>query len=355
MNFGDKIDKIGYPFEVIVLLPEKIMLNSQNVYHWNQSNPLSGSFSSELQPQPAYTQEKISTVIEVDIKKMDLNLLSIFTGKTELTATARLKETENTFVGKIPTEMSIPSKINLSYLNSDAYRICVEEGVFTKEQIDMYLTNKNTLFQQHLLQVLHSSAIKGVINRAIFDDSLQWDGDIVSMDALNPTSFSAYADHVYSMNFTISLAPPDISIPDQTYELSNFGTQNVTYRIMFPNGITITSASISNASFIRGTQSNGQEYIDVFFTGKPINFSESLICSLEPSPVFVLSIFLPCILSFILLIVLIVIVYLIHRKRRGSGGLFAKKPKKSKKKTDEETTGFEGEEYYVPPPPPSSR
>jgi hypothetical protein len=67
--------------------------------------------------------------------------------------------------------------------------------------------------------------------------------------------------------------------------------------------------------------------------------------------VYILGLFLPCILVCILLIVLVVIIYLIRKKRgglrRGKGKLFEPE--------DNEPSEYGGQDYYVPPPPPSTK
>jgi hypothetical protein len=64
-----------------------------------------------------------------------------------------------------------------------------------------------------------------------------------------------------------------------------------------------------------------------------------------PSALFIIGVFVPCIVSFIIAIILIIIIYLTRKKR-----------KKGKIKTHiekDDFTGYEDEEFYVPPPPSS--
>jgi hypothetical protein len=89
--FGSGLDGILYPYTIMFRLPTNITLNDDNVYTWNKTTPIIGRFRSELQPTPAYTNENIETRIEIDLSKMDLNIPSIFTGKTELTASKKMK------------------------------------------------------------------------------------------------------------------------------------------------------------------------------------------------------------------------------------------------------------------------
>jgi hypothetical protein len=74
-----------------------------------------------------------------------------------------------------------------------------------------------------------------------------------------------------------------------------------------------------------------------------------LTCVLNASPVYILGLFLPCLLVFMLLVVLAVIIYLIRKKkgglRRGKGKIFEPE--------DNEPVEYGKQEYYVPPPPPT--
>lgn len=343
INFGDKLDEIGCPYEVFLYLPNNVSLDGKNVYSWNLTSSISGEFVSGLQPDPEYSKEEIDIYIEIEISKMDLNIPSFFTGKTELTATVHIKEDDNLYVMRFPEEFEISEKINLTYLNSDAFRLCSEESVLNDEDVDVYLNNKKDVFETRLSDVLDGLKIKGIIDKKVFSESLNWDGDISYMEGVDPVIVSTYANNLYSVGFKLSFWPPAISISNQTFNLASLENRSVTYRIVFPKGISVRASDTLNKSIIKGKTSDGREYVELSFASGDDVETDILLCKLSASPFYVLGLFLPCIISLILVVVLIIIVYLIRKKRKGG----------KVKQEDVDLTGYEEQDYYVPPPPDS--
>ena len=351
VNIGLGLEGIAYPYEIMLLLPNNISLEGDNVYIWNKTTPLSGSFHSDLQPAPPYTAEQIETRIDIEMLKIDLNILSMFTGKTELTASTKMKEDTLLYVTHRYDELSFSPKVNLAFLNADAFRLCKEENVFTDEQINSFLSKKTELFQQRLSEIFQGLPVKGIIDKNVFFNSLAWDGDISSMDALTPVVVSNYANEVYTVKFNMSLWPAGLTIAPQRFTLLGLENQTVTYRIIFPRGITVNASETAGKSLITGITNDGRNYVELSFDAGSLMLSTNLSCIMNVSPVYVLGLFLPCILVFILLVVLVVIIYLIRKKkgglRRGKGKLFASE--------DNEPAEYGEEDYYVPPPPSSKK
>ena len=340
INFGEGLDEIGHPYDVFLHLPNNISLEGKNIYSWNLSTPISGEFVSDLRPIPEYSKEEIDTFIEIEISKMDLDIPSFFSGKTKLTATSCIKENNYVYVTIFPQEFKISEKVDLTYLNSDAFRLCTEESVFNEEDINVYLTNKKDVFEMRHSDVLNNLKIKGIVDKDAFYDSLNWDGDISNMDNVVPVVVSTYAHNIYSIDFNLSFWPPEISISNQTFNLKGIESQSVTYRIIFPKGISVNARDALNESMIKGKTNDGREYVELSFD--PDEFAEIYVFlgEIGASPVYVLGLFLPCILSLVFVVILIIVVYLIRKKRRG-GKIIQK---------DTESTGYEDQEYYVPPP-----
>jgi hypothetical protein len=265
VNFGDRLDEIGRSYEVLLHLPTEIYLEGDNIYRWNESGPLSGVFSSDLQPLPKYSEENINTYIEIDISKLDLNIPSFFTGKAEFTATVHSKEDIHMSVTRFPMEFSLSDKINLPYLNSDAFRVCVDESVFSAEEVDAYLSNKKDVFEMRMSNVLNGLKIKGVVDKDVFSDSLSWDKDISHMDDVTSIVASTYANNLYPISFSFSLWPPDMHISNQTFTFESIKNQSVIYHIEFPKGISVTATDTLNKSILKGKTTDGREYIEVFF------------------------------------------------------------------------------------------
>jgi len=344
VNFGDGLDEIGRSYEVLLHLPTEIYLEGDNIYRWNESISLSGVFSSDLQPLPKYSEENINTYIEIDISKLDLNIPSFFTGKAEFTATAHSKEDIHVSVTRFPMEFGLSDKINLPYLNSDAFRVCVDESVFSTEEVDAYLSNKKDVFEMRMSNVLNGLKIKGVVDKDVFSDSLSWDKDISHMDDVIPIVASTYANNLYPISFSFSLWPPDMHISNQTFTFESIKNQTVTYRIEFPKGISVTATDTLNKSILKGKTTDGREYIEVFFASDEEAEIDTITCVLVASSLYMLGQFLPCIISLALVVILIIVVYILKRKRRG---------RKLVIREEVDASGYEGEDFYVPPPPSS--
>lgn len=348
VSFGLGLDGIVYPYEIILKLPTNISLNEQDsIYTWNKTKSITGTFRSNLQSTPIYTEENIDSRIEIDLSKMDLNIPSVFTGKTELTVSTKMKEDDHLFVIRQNDELSFSQKINITYLNSDALRLCIEENVFNESQITSFLSKKTEMFQQRLSDIFYDLNIKGLIDRKIFSDSLVWDKDISSMDNIIPVVVSNYANNVYAVRFNVSLWPVDFTIAPQQFSLQGLKNQTVTYRIIFPRGITINASDSTGKIIITGKTNDGRDYVELSFDAGLTPQSTVLTCVLNVSPIYILGLFLPCILVFILLVILVVIIYLIRKKRgglrRGKGKIFEPE--------DNEPSDYSGQDYYVPPPP----
>jgi len=351
LNFGLGLESLMYPYEMILRLPNNLSLDGKNSYIWNKTASISGNFDSDIQPTPPYNTEHIETRIEIELSKMDLNIVSALTGKTELTASAKMKEDNRLYVIRRSQSFSFSPKINLTYLNADAFRLCVQENVFSETDIDTFLSEKKTLFQERLSEIFQGIPVNGIIDRTLFTNSLVWDGDISTMDAVVPIVISNYATEVYPVRFNMSLWPAELTLSPQQFTLQGLENQTVTYRIIFPRGISANVSETTGKTLITGTTNDGRSYAELVFDTDSTMLSTDLTCVLNASPVYVLSLFLPCILVFILLLVLIVIIYIIRKKkgglRRGKAKLFAPE--------DNEPVEYSEQEYYVPPPPPSTK
>jgi len=356
VNFGDKLSEIGYPYSGSFYLPDNISLAGEKIYKWNQSKSISGEFKSE--DAPKYSNEKINAVIEIDFSGLDLNLFGLFTGKTELISKLYMKEANNYYVTTLPNEFNgdLPNKVILNYLNSDAFRLCVEENVFKQEKISTFLDNEKLLFENRLTNILPGLKISGLVKRDDFDRSLVWDGDITNMDADTPVTTASDAHSSYPVTFGISFSPPKFEITEQSLNLVGLQNQNVTYRIVLPRGTTM-DASDSLNRLVPGKTTDGRDYIEISFDASESNLTDVVRFKIVPSPLFALSIFLPCIVCLIIAVVLIIAILIIRKKRRGFGGKKTrpKKTKESKEDEEEESGGYEEQEYYVPPPPSSKK
>jgi hypothetical protein len=114
--------------------------------------------------------------------------------------------------------------------------------------------------------------------------------------------------------------------------------------LIFPNGVDLECSDASDKSVIKEWE-DGRKYIEVSFTPLESELSVDVSCNIIPSLLFIIGIFMPCIISLFITIILIFVILLIRKKRKG------RKVTPAVTEYGEEDTGYEGEEYYIPPPP----
>jgi len=345
VNFGDNLDNIGYQFNGTLNLPENLYLDGKNIYKWNQSNSISGKFESDI--ATSYSNEKIETLVEIEANSADLNLLSFFTGGTEINLGLFLQETRKYGVTAVPDEFSLPEKISLDYLNADAFRLCLEEKVFDEDDTSIFLNGEKQLFESRLMNILELPEIDGYVDRHAFDQSLDWDENIANMDALMPVEVVSYSHNSYPISFDISFLPPKFEISYQSFNFTGIQSQNVTYKMIFPHGITVMVNDTLEKAVVKKTD-DGKDYIEITFGTSEFGLTDTVSCKITPSALFIMGLFMPCMISLIITIILVVVIYIIRGKRRRKKGMIA----------DEGSRGFDGyngQDYYVPPPPSSKR
>jgi hypothetical protein len=112
--------------------------------------------------------------------------------------------------------------------------------------------------------------------------------------------------------------------------------------MIFPHGISISVIDPSNKTRIAETE-DGRYYLEVKFSASESDSSVEVLCKMTPSALFVIGIFVPCIVSLIIAIVLVIVIYILRKKRKGKNIIPTLE--------EEDLTGYEEEDYYVPPPP----
>ncbi|MFH1101754.1 MAG: hypothetical protein V1726_06940 [Methanobacteriota archaeon] len=355
INFGTNLGKIGYPYTCILSLPAHVFINNKNPYTWNQSATFSGAMNSDI--SPTYAEEQKRMKVTIEITKMDLNIPSFITGKSELTAPATLKEDEDIYVTTLPSEFTLPDKMYIDYLNADAFRLCVDEQVFTDEEITAFLANQKQDFEQRMSTIFNGQSIAGFSDRKMFNTSLQWDGDIAKMDANAPVTVSSTANSLHTVPFNISVVPPSFSFFTQQFTLKGLDDREVTYRLIFPNGVSVSATDALGKTIVTGETEKGQQYIEIYFEKQEALEGDVISCTLTASSIFVLALFFPCILSLILVVILVLVIYIINKKRRSRGMPRSRRRRTEKEAVEEQDEAQDQEEpdFYVPPPPPSSR
>ncbi|MEM0492617.1 MAG: hypothetical protein QXS02_01465 [Candidatus Thermoplasmatota archaeon] len=355
LNFGDKLETIGYPYTCKLILPQGISVNNKNIYEWGMNDNITGSFTSDK--APTYSTEEKQVSVDIHLTKMDLNIQSFIIGKKELTTPIQSRETVEIHVTTIPEGIKLPERIYITHLNSDALRLCIEEKIFTETQIDILLESYKQLFEQRINKIIPNVKTTGYIDKNIFNESLQWDGDISKMDSKNPVKISSYSNSICNIPFNLSLYPSSFNITNHEFTLYGLEESSITYRIIYPLGIKITVEDTEQKNIITGETENGEQYIQLSFKPKECLEGDRITCRLEASTIFLLGTFLPCIISIILFIILIIVLILLSRRRGGllrslkRGRVKKAKERKTVKMEEEPESEEEPPEYYIPPPP----
>ena len=340
INFGDGLKDVSYPYSISLIMPSGVTLNGNDIYTWNDTIPFEGDLLSV--DAPNYSNEETETNIKIEIKNTDLNLLSFFTGSTEIIFGLDLKEERDYNVTKISDKFDLPNEITLDFINSDGLRVCIDENIFTKDDIDLFLKNEKTNFEQRLKIAFKNLEISGHIDRETFENSLNWDQDIEKMDALSSVTTSSYAYSSYPTNFDLSLIPPGFKIPVQTYCFTGMNNQSVKYQMIFPDGISVDVQDDYDKAEVMDTN-DGRKYIEIEFSPDEGNLTVEVSCTITPSILFILGVLMPCLIALLIAIIFVVILIILRKKRKKRKAVII----------EEESQPVYEEDYYVPPPPES--
>ena len=86
--------------------------------------------------------------------------------------------------------------------------------------------------------------------------------------------------------------------------------------MIFPEGITITATDALDKTVVEKTK-EGRYYFEVSFTASEHNLTAAVSYKMTPSALFVLGLFMPCIISLLITIILIVVIIILRKKRKG--------------------------------------
>jgi len=347
INFGDDLNKfklLGYEYNATLFLPPKMYLNGSNVYWWNDTTYVSGEFTSDN--SISYDKEIKETLIEIEIKDTDLNLLSFISGSTELNLEMDIEEKRKYNVSNITDIIDIPDKISISFLNSDGIRLLAEEDIFNEELQSAFLKNEKKLFETRLNNILSSLKISGSgnVKKNVFKDSLQnWDRNISKMDADTAIKIDNYVNCLHAVKCDISFLPPSFNIRKQSLNLTGIKDHNVTYRVVFPKGIKIKVNDPLKKINVK-TKGDGRKYFEVSFNSSEYNLTDEISVEMQTSALYVIGLLSPCIITIVITLILIITILIIRKKRKGF---------KRSEPVEEENSSYEEEDYYIPPPPES--
>lgn len=346
VNFADVFDRFQGLSSSQLYLPSSVLFNESSVVQWNQSHEFQGLFSSE-KPYTHDTQE-ITRIYNIDVKSTDLNLLSFFTGKTEVNLGIGFEKIRHIFVMKRSTSLSIPDQINLPFINADAFRLCTDEAVFDNKEIEQYIT-LHEIELENVSRRLYPSIKGSAVNKQkVFEESLRWDENISSMNDDRPVTFTQIMESTAPLNCQFSMVPPQFSFSTQNLTFIGVPDETVTYNMTFPKGITINIHS-SSQPVTEQVANNGQQIITVTLNATDTGKVAYVLLTMEPTLIYIIGLFVPCIISVLITALLFFVVYFIRKKRN----MFRQQGQQPPSSHQDE--GYENEEYYVPPKPPSSR
>lgn len=341
INFGDTLPSLTYPYNCSLIPPEHVLLDGKSSFLWDDLNPLDGNLSSDNAPM--YSKEDISTDILIDIESTDMNLLSYFTGRTELTIGVYLSETQMRNVTLMPDQLDIPHRLTLDYMNADAFRLFVDESVFPQERVSLFLAQQTRLFENRSKQMFPLLQGKALVDKEIYEGSLLWDENISSMDGDEPVLVSSTFHSSYPLAFSFSVIPPGFEVKSQNITFTGIPNQKVTYSMVFPPGTTIDINDTLGRAMLCETI-EGKKCLLITFNDSEGDLVDIVTVYMQPSGLFILGLFVPCIISIIITIILFIVVFVIRKKRKRFKG--PEGPANSQ---------YQDEDYYVPPPPRSSK
>jgi len=197
---------------------------------------------------------------------------------------------------------------------------------------DLFHSRSKTLFP-----LIKGSAL---FDQSAFDESLRWNENISLMDDSNPVIVSSSIQTAFPLMFDFSILPPSASIKSLNLSFSGIKDQDVTYSMVFPKGIRIDiSDTFDRAEMIH--YSDGRMGFSISFNETDDDHMDSVLITMHPSGLYLLAMFVPCIISIFITMILLVLIYIIRKKRKGI--------RKANKEIPPQE--YDQEDYYVPPPP----
>lgn len=344
VNIGENLNQLEIPFQGALILPDHVLLNGEKRYTWDKNGSINGSFSSDVAKK--YQASQINSDVVIEVKNTDLNLLSFFTGKTELTIGVHCEKKEYRNVSSVPSVFTLPNKINIDFLNADAFRLCIEESVFSPNEISSFLSMEKNEFNNLSKTIIPTLKGSPQVDEDLFWDSLQWDENISTMSDKNPIQIVSYIHSSYPLSFQFSFFPPDFNIQIQNLTFTGIPDENVTYTMIFPAGISVVANDSLNR--VQTKMVNGKTMMTISFNNSEGNLIDVVSIELHPTAFYILGLFVPCIVSVIITIILFIVVYVIRKKRNQIRG--SRPPQ-----NPSEEEPYQDQEYYVPPPPSNKR
>ncbi len=319
------LSKLEYPFEAKIILPY-----GEN-YSWNRSEDLNISLSYDFALN--YTTEKKERLVEIYVKDINLDLLDIVTGKSNVVS--RLDIRDDLIIYRIHAHslLSLPDWIDLEIINSDLFRLLIEEGLLDAE-LDGFLKERLNLSNDLMVSLVKQNNLKTYLDEKTFEESLSWDRDIKKMSDEKPISIPFFSTVTKKSKFSFSIIPFSFTIMNESFDCFSVPGENVTYRFIFPKGVEVKF----NDSLGRckgGVLDDGRKYIEIKFFENDGLVATTVYYSLRLSPLMIILLFLPIIIMILVIVIIVSILVLMGRRRK----LRPKVPE-YREISDEQTSNF---------------
>lgn len=301
------LSDLDYPFQARLIMPYG------EIYEWNNNTPLSVNLSYNLAPR--YKNEEVERVVEITVKDINIDLPKIFMGKSNVVSNVDIRE--HYYLYRIPSRelISLPEWIDIDIVNSDLFRLFVEEKVLNESTLDKLFIKILNSSKERLQILTGKDKLKIYIDDKLFENSLRWDRDITKMDDEQPVDISTFSSITEGSELSVSLSPLSLSIKDKKLNCISSAIENTTYRIIFPKGVSVVYHN-SSGNIVKGKTVDGHEYLEVVIP-RTENISVTTVhYSLIFSPLMMLKIFFPIIIMAVIGISMIVIILFIGRRRR---------------------------------------
>lgn len=259
---------------------------------------------------PTHQGPDASVAVHVDMRDVQgIAFPGVLSGnlgslRMEIGVDARLR------VVAVPDDVTakLPSGVTLAYLNSDAFRIALREGILTAQDVDRFEQEFRSQFAERIVAIFGGEARPtGGLDR----NTLAASFINVPADGSPPISFGAKASVSKDLSRRAGSAAVFYTFA-QTFDLAPFRDLPTTYTIVFPRGLAVTDVTAPGAD-PRVTSENGRDVV----TLTPQE-TVRVTASIAITEAFLVEKFWYVLLAFVLVAVLILLgIVTLARRRRG--------------------------------------
>ncbi|MDD5502780.1 MAG: hypothetical protein PHH26_04865 [Candidatus Thermoplasmatota archaeon] len=303
------IGEVGYDYNAKLILPENIefkpdgSVSGSNPYVWTQAKPsVSGAIFSRI--APSYENALINATI--DMKTLKAEILKIISGN--LQAASEVEISVEVRRVNVPSDLEMPGKISMKYVNSDALRLALNEELISSDYFSN-ITEKMLGKMEGALSGMAGGALSLELDKAALDASLAIPVDISGMNDENPIVFKV-------KTFELSLGAKKsgaqaalVNLPKFSFSFPSMEYGDVIYRIIMPPGIEVVSAEGATSGKTQG----GRQYVEASaMSGKSANIGIVLGVGIG----FILGVAWPFIVGIVAVCAVVIAVVIIRKRQK---------------------------------------